>query len=68
MSFRRPTAFVLLALTTALAPAAFAAPGDALTLWYDQPSERWTDALPIGNGRLAAMVHGGPLREQLQLN
>ena len=68
MSFRRPTAFVLLTLTTTLAPAAFAAPGDPLTLWYDQPSERWTDALPIGNGRLAAMVHGGPLREQLQLN
>jgi len=45
-----------------------AAPGDPLTLWYDQPSERWTDALPVGNGRLAAMVYGGPIREQLQLN
>jgi len=37
-------------------------------LWYDKPSEKWTDALPIGNGRLAAMVYGGPLREHLQLN
>ena len=49
-------------------PISFAAPGDPLTLWYDQPSEKWTDALPLGNGRLAAMVYGGPLREHLQLN
>ena len=52
----------------AIVPTTFAAPGDPLTLWYDQPSEKWTDALPIGNGRLAAMVYGGPGREHLQLN
>jgi len=28
----------------------------ALTLWYRQPAVEWTDALPIGNGRLGAMV------------
>lgn len=39
-----------------------------LTLWYDQPSEKWTDALPLGNGRLAAMVFGGVEREHLALN
>src|SRR3954463_5643993 len=39
-----------------------------LTLWYDRPAEKWTDALPIGNGRLAAMVYGGAERERLQLN
>ena len=33
-------------------------PGD-LTLWYDQPASQWVDALPIGNGRLGAMVLGG---------
>jgi alpha-L-fucosidase 2 len=40
----------------------------ALTLWYRQPAEAWTEALPIGNGRLGAMVFGGVARERLQLN
>lgn len=39
-----------------------------LTFWYDRPSEKWTDALPLGNGRLAAMVFGGVGREHLSLN
>ena len=39
-----------------------------LTLWYKQPAEKWTDALPIGNGRLGAMVFGGVNAERLQLN
>ena len=30
--------------------------GDALKLWYRQPAGAWTQALPVGNGRLAAMV------------
>ncbi|HEV8137843.1 MAG TPA: glycoside hydrolase N-terminal domain-containing protein [Pyrinomonadaceae bacterium] len=29
-----------------------------LTLWYDQPATQWVEALPIGNGRLGAMVFG----------
>ncbi|AWI10720.1 hypothetical protein CKA38_14380 [Ereboglobus luteus] len=37
-------------------------------LWYDRPAEQWVEALPIGNGRLAAMVFGGVEREHLQLN
>ncbi len=37
-------------------------------LWYRQPAVEWTDALPLGNGRLGAMVHGGVGREELQLN
>lgn len=37
-------------------------------LWYRQPAVEWTDALPIGNGRLGAMIHGGVGREELQLN
>jgi alpha-L-fucosidase 2 len=40
----------------------------ALTLWYRQPAEVWTEALPIGNGRLGAMIFGGVPRERLQLN
>ncbi len=45
-----------------------AAEKSALTLWYDKPAERWEEALPIGNGRLGAMVYGGVEREHLQLN
>ena len=37
-------------------------------LWYNKPAEQWTDALPIGNGRLGAMVFGGVQRERIQLN
>jgi alpha-L-fucosidase 2 len=39
-----------------------------LELWYSRPAARWTDALPVGNGRLGAMVFGGLPRERLQLN
>ncbi len=39
-----------------------------LSLWYRQPAKVWTEALPLGNGRLGAMVFGGVEREQLQLN
>ena len=42
-------------------------PGN-LTLWYRTPAEKWTDALPIGNGRLGAMIFGGVAEERLQLN
>src|SRR3990170_7569518 len=37
-------------------------------LWYVRPSARWDDALPIGNGRLGAMVFGRVAQERLQLN
>ncbi len=40
----------------------------ALELWYRQPATVWTEALPIGNGRLGAMVFGGAGEERLQLN
>src|SRR5688572_17429697 len=39
-----------------------------LRLWYRQPAANWNEALPIGNGRLAAMVFGGPQSERIQLN
>jgi alpha-L-fucosidase 2 len=38
------------------------------TLWYRQPAQNWNEALPIGNGRLGAMVFGGVAEERLQLN
>ncbi len=37
-------------------------------LWYDKPASVWTEALPLGNGRLGAMVYGTPSVEQIQLN
>ena len=37
-------------------------------LRYDKPAANWNEALPIGNGRLGAMVYGGTLKEELQLN
>jgi len=40
----------------------------ATELWYEQPAERWEEALPLGNGRLGAMVYGGVEKERLQLN
>ena len=37
-------------------------------LWYDRPAEKWMQALPVGNGRLGAMVFGDPNHERIQLN
>lgn len=43
---------------------------DAFTadLWFDRPASQWTEALPLGNGRLGAMVFGGVGTERLQIN
>jgi alpha-L-fucosidase 2 len=50
--------------TTADSPA----PPSPDTLWYDRPARDWNAALPIGNGRLGAMVFGRVDEELLQLN
>ncbi len=41
---------------------------DALSLWYNQPATEWNEALPVGNGRLGAMVFGRVQQERIQLN
>ncbi len=41
---------------------------DRFVLWYDQPAKTWEEALPLGNGRLGAMVYGGVEDEVIQLN
>ena len=41
---------------------------DNLSLWYSKPAQKWTDALPVGNGRLGGMVFGGIQQERIQLN
>jgi alpha-L-fucosidase 2 len=43
------------------------APKD-LIMWYREPADRWTDALPVGNGRLGAMIFGGIGSERISLN
>lgn len=40
----------------------------ANVLWYTKPAAAWEDALPVGNGRLGAMVFGGVKEERIQLN
>ncbi len=45
-----------------------ALPPASTTLWYRQPANNWNEALPVGNGRLGAMVFGGVESEHLQLN
>jgi alpha-L-fucosidase 2 len=37
-------------------------------IWYEHPAAKWADALPVGNGRLGAMVFGGVREERIQLN
>ena len=41
---------------------------DNSKLWYSKPAKEWTESLPLGNGRLGAMVYGNPAKEELQLN
>ncbi|AHM63133.1 alpha-L-fucosidase [Flammeovirgaceae bacterium 311] len=43
-------------------------PPRPLSLWYNQPATDWNEALPVGNGRLGAMVFGHVATERLQLN
>ena len=63
---------VLRYLGCALLCAGLAACGEAerapLKLWYDTPAAVWEEALPLGNGRLGAMVFGRPFEERYQLN
>lgn len=56
---------LLLALPTLTT---LAAADPATTIWFDQPAKNWLEALPVGNGRLGAMVFGGVASDHLQLN
>ncbi|MGI6174457.1 MAG: glycosyl hydrolase family 95 catalytic domain-containing protein [Christensenellales bacterium] len=37
-------------------------------LWYEQEALSWNEALPLGNGRLGAMLYGGAKQEKISLN
>jgi alpha-L-fucosidase 2 len=56
------------AVTMFPATAGAQAPDQSECLWYAQPAENWTDALPVGNGRMGAMVFGGIFDERIQFN
>ncbi len=43
-------------------------PDPSLVLWYDKPASEWTEALPLGNGRIGAMVYGITENEVIQFN
>jgi alpha-L-fucosidase 2 len=43
-------------------------PGGQWKLWYENPAQSWTEALPVGCGRLGAMIFGGVPHERIQLN
>ncbi|GAT62224.1 glycoside hydrolase family 95 protein [Paludibacter jiangxiensis] len=61
--------FLLTLLFSAVSLSAlFAAGNNPMVLWYDKPAADWNAALPVGNGRLGAMIFGTPAVERIQLN
>ena len=58
----------VVALAILAAGAAAVAQPSPLTLWYAKPAVLWTDALPVGNGRMGAMIFGGAAHESIQFN
>ena len=63
--FESRTALVLASITVL---SIAAAAQSELKLTYDKPAAKWTEALPLGNGRMGAMVFGGTEDERLQIN
>jgi alpha-L-fucosidase 2 len=59
---------LLLALHILVSFPAFSQQKADLVLWYDHPAKDWNEALPIGNGRLGAMIFGRAANELIQLN
>jgi alpha-L-fucosidase 2 len=60
---------LVLALSVSATRTVAAGAGDSPNLlWYDKPAVKWEEALPVGNGRLSAMIFGGVNQERLQLN
>jgi alpha-L-fucosidase 2 len=66
MRFRNTLGLILLA--AAASPMRAGAADHGLNLVYDKPAGKWTEALPIGNGRVGAMIFGGTEDERLQVN
>lgn len=58
---------IAMVLFLSIGSLAMAAEG-GLKLWYEQPAQKWTETMPLGNGRMAAMVYGGVDSERMSLN
>jgi alpha-L-fucosidase 2 len=61
-------AYPLLLLLYFAFPSKVLAQSAPLKLWYDKPASNWVEALPVGNGKIGAMVFGWVEKELLQLN
>jgi len=59
---------ILYVFSLALFVNAIAQEDTLLKLWYTSPAKQWVEALPVGNGRLGAMIYGDPYKELIQLN
>lgn len=60
--------FKILPIVTLLCLSAFSQQKKDLVLGYNQPAKDWNEALPVGNGRLGAMIFGRVSEELIQLN
>jgi len=60
--------FALLFCLVLCNPYTKAQQGGKLIMWYSKPASLWNEALPVANGRLAAMIYGDPASEKIQLN
>ena len=67
-SMNRTGLILLLLLTSGADHLRAQQAGNKLKLWYKEPAVEWSQALPLGNGRLGAMVFGGTSEELIQLN
>ena len=59
---------LIIACFTVLSANSAQAQETGMKLWYDRPATQWVESLPLGNGRLGAMVYGDPIHEEFQLN
>ena len=59
---------ILAAVAASIGSTAVAAGDLPLRLWYNRPAAHFEESLPIGNGRLGALVYGGAGRDTIYLN
>lgn len=67
MKLKSTLLFLILAVICSTSISAKESP-NYLKLWYNKPAQKWTEALPVGNGRLGAMIFGGVENDRIQFN
>lgn len=69
---KKPQPYLFLSVVTILAATSLLSSAQntssGLKIWFTRPAADWNEALPVGNGRLGAMIFGGTVNERLQLN